>query len=128
MIRGSNAVVICPSVFPLLSDVPGLLNRVWLNTLNASTRRSIFVLSVIRNVLQSAASKFHVDGPRMVDLPALPNVPADCRVSAAVLNHCLVVGFATRQSATTLGLSEPSPVSEMSVPSVAVSQLPLVNV
>src|SRR5262245_43561816 len=76
IIRGSNALVIWPSVFPLFSDVPGLLNRAWLNTLNASTRRSIFVLSVIRNVFQSAASTFHADGPRMVALPALPKVPA----------------------------------------------------
>src|SRR5215469_6517907 len=99
MIRGSNAVVIWPSVFPLLSEVPGLLNRVWFNTLNASTRRSTFLVSVILNVLQSAASTFQFDGPRIVFLPAFPKVPATCcLVNAEVLNHCLIVGLVACQS------------------------------
>src|SRR5204862_6580349 len=113
---------------PLFSEVPGLPKRVWLKRLNASARKSIFVLSVTRNVLHNAASMFQVDGPRMVFLPALPKAPAAWRVHAAVLHHCLIVGSATCQSLPTFGLSDPNPVSDTSVPSVIVSQLPLVNV
>src|SRR5690242_15050450 len=126
MIRGSNALVIWPSVLPLPNAVPGLLNRVWFNTLNASTRKSTFLFSVIRNVLQSAASTSQFEGPRIVFLPALPKVPAACLVKAEELNHCLIVGLLTFQSATTLGRSLPSPVRDTSVPSVIVSQAPLV--
>src|SRR5579864_1652441 len=127
MMRGSSAVVIWPNV-PLLKTVLGFPNRAWFRTLKASHRRSSFKFSRIGKVLQRAASRFQLPGPVTMFLPAFPYVPAACFWNAEVLNHCRIAGFEGCESPTTLGRSDPTPVSEMSVPSVTFKGAPVAAV